>query len=506
MNPWYLGIDIGTGSCKCVVVDELAHPLGFGSADYGEQDNSKKKWNEQDPNSILNALFAAAQNAIRSAKVSSSACRAISVGSALHTVMALDANGYPLTGVITWADQRSTPQAQAVREQPLASRLYAQTGCPAHVMYPLYKILWLSQERPEVFTRAARFVSVKEFALEHLTGQWRVDFSVAAGSGLLNTHTLEWDPDSLTLAGISTDQLSPLCDPLETITGLRPEAAERLGLPSNTPVVVGASDAVNSSLGAGATQLDRQVTCMIGTSGALRRITGKPVLDKDARTWCYAIDAKHYLVGGSINNGGVALSWLKDVFNQAIGLSGEGKNLSFEALLDLAEKVPPGAEGVVCLPFFTGERSPNWNMNAKAVFYGLTLEHDARHLSRAVVEGVAFRLRSIYDVMQSQGNPIEEVRASGGFTNSRLWLQTVASVLGHELITTAWGETSCLGAAMWALYGCGMIHSIEDMGQLVQVQSIIPGDPLAEQGYQKQYRLYQDLYGALQGLFQMRTI
>ena len=156
----------------------------------------------------------------------------------------------------------------------------------------------------------------------------------------------------------------------------------------------------------------------------------------------------------------------------------------------------------MCLPFFTGERSPNWNMNAKAVFYGLTLEHDARHLSRAVVEGVAFRLRSIYDVMQSQGNPIEEVRASGGFTNSRLWLQTVASVLEHELITTTWGETSCMGAALWALYGSGVIHSIEDMGQLVQVQSIIPGDPLAEQYYQKQYRLYQDLYGALQGLFQ----
>ena len=207
-------------------------------------------------------------------------------------------------------------------------------------------------------------------------------------------------------------------------------------------------------------------------------------------------------MSGSINNGGLALSWLRDVFNQAIGRSGDGKDLSFEALLDLAEDVPPGADGVLCLPFFAGERSPNWNMNAKAVFYGLTLEHDARHLARALVEGVAFRLRSIYDVLQSQGNPIEEVRASGGFTNSRLWLQTVASALGHELITTTWGETSCLGAALWALYGSGAIHSIEDMGQLVQVQAVIPSNPQTEQCYQKQYRLYQDLYGALQGLFQ----
>ena len=501
MNSWFMGIDIGTGSCKCVVVDDLAHPLGFGAADYGEAENPKNKWSEQDPAAILNAMFTSAVIAIKSARVSPSACRAISVGSALHSLMALDAHGTPLTGVITWADLRATPQAQAVRDQSLSNLLYTQTGCPAHAMYPLYKILWLRQERPEVFALAARFVSIKEYALQHLTGQWWVDFNVAAGSGLLNALTLQWNPDSLALAGISADQLSPICAPLETIPGLQPAAAERLGLPCATPVVVGSSDAVNSSLGAGATQIDRQATCMIGTSGALRRMSAKPVLDKEARTWCYAIDTEHYLVGGSINNGGLALSWLKDVYNQVIGLSRDGKDLNFEALLNLAQEVPPAADGVLCLPFFAGERSPNWNMNAKAVFYGLTLEHDARHLARAVVEGVAFRLRSIYDVLQSQGTSIEEIRASGGFTNSPLWIQTVASALGHELITTVWGETSCLGAALWALYGSGVIHSIEEMGQLVQVKEIIPGDPQTEQVYQKQYRLYQDLYSALQGLF-----
>ena len=496
-----MGIDIGTGSCKCVVVDALAHPLGFGAADYGETGNPKNKWNEQDPIAILNAMFTAAQNAIQSAQVSPSACRAISVGSALHTLIALDAEAHPLTGVITWADQRSTPQAQAVRGQLLAKNLYLQTGCPAHAMYPLYKILWLRQEQPELYAQATRFVSIKEYALKHLTGQWMVDYNLASGSGLLNTHTLDWNPDSLALAGISHDQLSPLCDPLETIRGLLPKAAERLGLPVYTPVVVGSSDAVNSSLGAGATQLDRQVTCMIGTSGALRRMSEKPMLDQDARTWCYAISAKRYLVGGSINNGGLALNWLKDVFNQVISRAGDGQNLSFEALLDLAEEVAPGADGVLCLPFFTGERSPNWNMNTKAVFFGITLDHDARHLARAMVEGVAFRLRSIYDVLQSQGKTIDEVRVSGGFTNSKLWLQTVASTFGHELITTDWGETSCLGAALWALYGSGVIGSIEEMGQLIQVQTVISSNPQTELCYQKQYRQYLDLYNALKGFF-----
>ena len=501
MNSWYMGIDIGTGSCKCVVIDELAHPLGFGAADYGAVENSKEKWNEQDPTAILNALFSASKTAMQSAQVLPSACRAISIGSALHSMLVLDANGYPLTGVITWTDLRPIPQAQAVREQTLANLLYMQTGCPAHSMYPLYKIIWLRQEKPEVFAQAARFVSIKEYALAHLTGQWQVDYNVAAGSGLLNAHTLEWNPDSLALAGITTNQLSIICDPLETIPGLLPEAAERLGLPSNTPIVIGSSDAVNSSLGAGATQLDRQATCMIGTSGALRRLSDKPIMDQGARTWCYAVNANRYLVGGSINNGGLALSWLKDVFNQVINRAGDGKSMRFEALLDLAEEVAPGAGGVLCLPFFTGERSPNWNMNTKAVFFGLTLEHDARHLARAMVEGVSFRLRSIYDVLQSQGKAIEEVRVSGGFTNSKFWLQTVASALNHELITTAWGETSCLGAAMWAMYGSGAISSIEEMGQLVQIQTIIPSDPQAELCYQKQYRQYLDLYDALKGFF-----
>ena len=222
----------------------------------------------------------------------------------------------------------------------------------------------------------------------------------------------------------------------------------------------------------------------------------------NARTWCYPIDPTHYLVGGSINNGGLALSWLKDLFNQVISFSGNEKKLDFEALLDLAQEVPPGADGVLCLPFFVGERSPNWNMNAKAVFFGLTLDHDARHLARALVEGVAFRLRNIYDVLKSQSIPIEEIRASGGFTHSPLWVQTVASALGHELIIPAWGETSCLGAALWCLYGRGEIHSIEEMGQLIQVQEIISSDPHAEQCYQQSYRQYLDLYDALQKLFQ----
>lgn len=506
MIPWFLGIDLGTGSCKSVVIDGQGGVLGFGASEYGRESSQSQpvipqKWTEQDPKGLLNGLFKAARLAIQAAEqhagVQPAGCRAISLGCALHSLLALDRAGQPLTPIYTWADLRATAQAEAARHDPAAD-LYPLTGCPPHAMYPLYKILWLRQAHPEIYAAAARFVSAKEYAEQVLTGEWRVDYSLAAGGGMLNTHTLDWELQALALTGLDRSQLSRLCDPLE-ILPLQAEAAARLGLPAGTPVVAGSSDAVNSSLGAGCVQLARQVTCMVGTSGALRRMTGQPVLDPQERTWCYAIDGQHWLAGGSINNGGLALSWFKALLNGVLGP--DALPLSFEDIMALAEQAGPGAGGVLCLPFLTGERSPHWNMHARGVFFGLTQEHDARHLARALVEGVAFRMRSVYDVLGEQRDPIEEVRASGGFTQSPLWIQTVASVLDRSLQVPVWGETSCLGAAMWGLRATEQVPSLEALEALVPIKECVASDPAAAERYQRLYKVYQHLYSALETSF-----
>jgi gluconokinase len=494
MDPWFLGIDLGTGSCKCVVTDEKAQILGFGAGDYTGA-TAQQKWNEQDPKSILAGMIRSVQIAVEQAGVKANACQALSIGGALHSLMALDRSGKPLTGVFTWADGRGSRQALAIRRTLQAAELYSHSGCPVHGIYPLYKILWLSQEKPELYAMARRYITAKEYVFEQITGEQVVDYSLASGSGLLNIHTLDWDPLSLDLAGIKPDQLSQTASPLTTFRGLNPGLAEALGIPQDTLVVLGSSDAANSTLGAGATQ-PWQATCMVGTSGAFRTIAPRPILDPAARTWCYALDERHWLVGGAINNGGIALSWLKDVINQASSHSSTKAELSFEDLIDLAGQAGAGAGGLVCLPYFAGERSPNWNMNARGILFGLTLQHDLRHIARSLLEGVAFRLRSLSEILSELSEDIREVRASGGFSHSTLWSQIIASAIGRKLLVPAWGETSSLGAAFWAMQGAGALALFEKAGELVSIGDQYSPRPDEVAVYDRLYQIYTGLYAS----------
>jgi gluconokinase len=499
-QPIYLGIDLGTGSCKVVVVDENAQILGFAASEYPSESVSEK-WNEQNPESMLTGMMQAVRHAIETSGIPGKYCRGLSIGGALHSLLAVDRHSKPLTGVITWADGRAAAQAQETRKNPQgAIELYQQTGCPVHGMYPLYKINWLHKKNPEIFQKATRFLSAKEYIVYRLTGEYLVDYSLAAGSGLLNAHDLKWNSGSLDFAGIDSSYLSAICNPRQMISGLNPELAAAMGIATDISLVLGSSDAANSNLGAGAVLPD-QATCMIGTSGAFRIISPQPIIDPHARTWCYAIDETHWLAGGAINNGGIALSWLRDTINQAFPSLSQAKELSFDNLLHLAEQVGAGANGLFCLPFFAGERSPNYNINARAMFCGMTLEHDARHLARSLIEGIAFRMKSLNDAMNEAGITVRKIHASGGYARSDFWLQVVASVLNHDLVTLSWGETSSLGAAFWTLLGSGRLTSIEESGTLVSIDKICQPIPEEARIYNQIYPIHTSIYSAMVPVF-----
>ena len=193
------------------------------------------------------------------------------------------------------------------------------------------------------------------------------------------------------------------------------------------------------------------------------------MLDAASRTWCYAIDPKHWLVGGAINNGGIALSWLKDLLHSALPNLPRDMQMSFDDLTSLASRAPIGAGGIICLPFFAGERSPNWNLHARALFFGLALDHKIEHLARAVLEGISFRFRSVYDVLTEITGDIRQIRASGGFTHSPFWLQITADALNRELVVPVWGETSSLAAALWAIKRADTLSSLQDIDKLIPI-------------------------------------
>jgi len=498
-GEWFLGLDLGTGSCKCVIVDATARVLGFGRSDYAANATAEI-WKEHRPEALIQGMIRAVRMTLGRADVSPQGCRGMSIGSALHSLIAIDRSGKPLTGVMTWIDARAVNQASMVRTTADADRIYRQTGCPVHSLYPLYKLIWLREQQPDVFKKAARFISAKEYVLERLTGQWLVDYNIAAGSGILNVHELKWDADARQLAGIKTDRLSALHSPGTVLPGLNPQLASQMGIPADTPLVLGSSDAVNSSLGAGAV-LSGCATCMVGTSGAFRIIAPEALLDPSGRSWCYAIDAKHWLVGGAINNFGIVLSWFRDVLNKTISSDPEQAYLSFDDLIELAGEIEPGADGLICLPFLAGERSPNWNMNTRGVFFGLTLNHNMKHMARALLEGVAFRLRSVAEVLDEMGCKISEIRASGGWTHSDLWPQIIASGLDFKLSIPKWGETSSLGAALWAMLGAGVINNIEEINHLIPVERAFKPVMADAEKYRELFSIYEDLYAALEKSF-----
>jgi gluconokinase len=502
--PWALGIDLGTGSCKSVVISLNGHVLGFGASGY-EALNGTDRWKEQNPEAVIQGMARAVRVSLGQAGVTAENCQGVSLGGAMHTLLALDKAGKPVTGVITWVDDRAAPQAKAVRAS-YGSDLYKRTGCPAHCIYPLYKIAWLRQENPEIFRQTSRFVSAKEYVLKRLTGEFVVDPGIAAGSGLLQVEGLVWDAQALEGAGIDARRLSSIQPSTCSLPMIDTDLAARMGLNCNTRVILGSSDAVNSSLGAGAVHPD-MATCMVGSSGAFRIISNRPVLDSRARSWCYPIDAQRWLVGGAINNAGLALAWLCDMLNRARPELSPGSPVSPEQLIELAGQVGVGAEGLLCLPFFAGERSPNWNMNARGVFFGLSLGHDIRHMARALLEGVAFRIRSVKEILEENGLSIHRVCASGGFTQSKLWLQIMADVVDQPMTLPVWGETSSLGAAFWVLLANGVVKNIEELAHLVEYGSTCNPVKGEVSIYNDCYAVYREVYeDSLRGFERLRGL
>jgi gluconokinase len=498
MHKWFIGIDLGTSGCKTIVIDSQVRVLGFGASTYSDLcDQWDVGW--QDPDILLKAVYQSVRSAVQNAQLEPKHCEGICVGGAFHSLIAVERDGRPLTWTFTWASKQAEGQVKELLLEVGGQQIYQQTGCPAHSLYPLYKIRFLRDEQPDIFSRASHFISAKEYILLHLTGAYGVDYAIASGAGLLNIHSLDWSELALDFCRLQPERLAPLKEPQEVLGKLMDAPAKEMGLPSGIPITLGSADAVNSSLGAGAVGA-AVGTCMVGTSGAIRIISPSPKLDHNHRTWCYGIDPEHWLTGGAINNGGLALAWFMDLIRREHASQGASK-MTVSEMMELARQVGPGSSGLICLPFLSGERSPNWNMDARGVFFGLSTSHHAGHMARSILEGVTFRLRSIQDAMQDIGLGYDRLRVSGGITHSDLWMQILAGSLNRDLQVLEWGETSCLGAALWNLFSAGIITHFEEIPSYIHVKETI--HPVIEEVslYSRLYNLYLEIYNRLGDLY-----
>lgn len=410
------------------------------------------------------------------------------LSSAMHSLIMVNSNGLPLAPMITWADNRSADIANRLLNDE-GLELYAATGTPIHAMSPLCKIIWLRENEPQLFSKTSKFISIKEYIWFKLFGEYKIDYSIASCTGLFDINTLNWNDQALKLCKISNSNLS---EPVPTSFGNTKLAGEHLGFFNNKDIdfVIGASDGCLANLGSEAID-EGAAAVTIGTSGALRVASSKPIVNKNAMTFNYILDNETFICGGPINNGGLALQWLmKSVFGK-----NELREADYTNLFNQIETTAAGSNGLIFLPYLTGERAPIWNSKATGTFLGLSNLHHQKHLARAVIEGICFSLNDVLTEMENNGAKIKKIHASGGFVHSKVWMQILADVTGKEILLVTEEDASAVGAAYLAAKANGLIANYPSATQ--NKFTIIYPDMPQHLFYQKRFEIYKKAYVSL---------
>ncbi|MDI3403405.1 gluconokinase [Streptomyces cavernicola] len=460
-----IGLDVGTTAVKAVA-------FGVGSAwrrtavrEYPLL-TPRRGRQVQDPDTIAAAVFSALRACAE--QCAGSRLLAVSVSAAMHGLIGLDAGHKPLTPLVTWADDRARGEAAELRAAGRAAALHRATGAPVHPMTPLTKLMWFHRAEPELCAEVRWWVGLKDYVLWLLTGSLVTELSSASGTGLLDLSTRTWHPAAVDLAGVAPGQLPDVL-PTTSLLPLSAAAAGESGLPSGTPVCVGAADGPLGNLGSQAME-PGTVGLSLGTSGAVRAIVPEPFVAPGGRLFCYALTDTAWAVGGAVSNGSVVMRWAGRTFGDGSG----DDALSDEAVLALAASVPAGCDGLVMLPYLLAERAPLWDPDVPGAYLGVRHSHTRGHFVRAAMEGVALQLSTVVDELD-RIEPVKAVQVTGGAFRSPLWTSVIAAVLDRPVHLVADAEGSALGAAALGLHALGRAPRLADAPALL-------GAPAPENG------------------------
>ncbi|WP_189031596.1 gluconokinase [Paenibacillus albidus] len=496
-----IGVDIGTTSTKAVLFEKDGTITAQANEGYPLHQPSPSIA-EQDPEQISFAVIHTISEVMKSSGIAPEDVMFVSFSSAMHSIIAVDHAGIPLTACITWADNRSAKCAKRLKTELGGHELYLRTGTPIHPMSPITKLMWLREEQPELFSRTYKFISMKEYIFAKLFGEYVIDHSIASSTGLLNLEQLDWDREALELAGITPDRLSTLVPTTHIMKGLQGGLAEELALLPSTPFVIGASDGVLSNLGVGAIK-PGVVAATIGTSGAIRTVVDRPLVDPKGRIFCYALTEKLWVIGGPVNNGGMLFRWVRDEFAASEVETAKRLGIDpYEVLTRIAEQVPPGSNGLLFHPYLNGERAPLWNPDARGSFFGLSMNHHKEHMIRSVLEGIIFNMYTVLLAMEEIIGRPSQILATGGFARSSLWRQMMADIFDQETIVPESFESSCLGAVVLGLYATGETASLDIVFEMIG--STHKHTPMDEHAaiYKKLLPIYISVFRSLESQYE----
>jgi xylulokinase len=494
-----LGLDIGTTGAKALLIAADGTVVAAGTAEY-PLSTPRPGWAEQDPEAWWRAAVAAIGTALASAGVPAAAVAGVGLTGQMHGLVLLDAAGRVLRPCILWNDQRTARQCGEITRRVGAERLLAITGKPALTGFTAAKLLWVRDHEPGTWAAARHLLLPKDYVRWRLTGDHATDVTDASGTNLLDVGRRAWSAEVVDRLEIPPGWLPRVLESPE-ISG-RVSAAAKSGLAAGTPVVAGAGDQAAQSVGT-ATIADGDVSVTIGTSGVVFAATGRYRPDPSGRlhAYCHAVPGRWHLMGVMLSAGG-SLRWFRDTLGAAeVQAAAAGGPDAYELIDAQAAGVPAGAEGLLFLPYLSGERCPHADPDARGVFFGLSLRHTRAHLARAVLEGVTFGLRDSLDLLPGLGITPGILRFSGGGSRSELWRRLLADVAGLTVETVNSCQGAALGAALLGGVGAGVFADVATAcARAVRVTaSVRPGPDRG--AYDDSYRRYRSLYPALRAEF-----
>ena len=487
-----LGIDVSTTATKAVLIDESGAVVGVGASAYGFS-VPRPLWSEQDPELWWDGAVTAIRSVLATTGVPADEVVAIGLTGQMHGAVLLDAAGDVLRPAILWNDQRTATECDAIRDALGPERLIAITGNDALTGFTAPKLVWVRDHEPDVWRRIAHVLLPKDYLRLRLTGEYALDKADGAGTLLFDLAARDWSTEVLDALRIERAWMPPTWEGPEITGVVTAIAAAATGLRAGTPVVAGGGDQSANAVGVGAVTVGT-MALSLGTSGVVFATTDRPLYEPHGRVhaFCHAVPGRWHLMSVMLSAGG-SLRWFRDAIVPGV---------EFGDLVDAATEVPAGSGGLLFLPYLSGERSPHPDPLARGAFVGLTLTHDLRHLTRAVLEGVAFGLRDGLDLMIEAGTPVpDQIRASGGGTESPLWRQILADVLGAEIATVSTSEGAAYGAGVLAAVGAGWYPSVEAASAALVTATPVASPGPDTEAYRDAHAIYRELYPALAPTF-----
>jgi len=489
---WFLGMDVGTGGTRAVVVDAEGKLIAGAASEHAPFRTAHPGWAEQDPEDWWRAAKAAIHGALADAPEPRQPIAAIGLTGQMHGAVMLDEAGQVLRPALIWCDTRTQPQCDWLTEKIGYERLIELTCNPALPNFTVTKILWVKEHEPEIFAKIGHIMCPKDYVRYRLTGEFAIDVQEASGTLLLDVTHRRWSKEVAEAAGIPESWLPKVYESPEVCARISETAAGLTGLAAGTPVVAGAGDQGAGAVGMGILQ-PGSVSATIGTSGVVFAATAAPTKDPKGRlhTFCHAVPGLWHVMGVT-QSAGLSLRWLRETFFGAE---------NYDALTAWAAAVPAGSEGLEWAPYLLGERTPHLDPEVRAAFAGISTVHKGEHFVRAVLEGVAYSLQDTFSLFAELGIPVTGIRLGGGGARGHLWRKIQAGIYGHEVEVLTAEEGGAFGCALMAGVGAGHWADLDEAcGVAIEVAQRIEPDARDVKAYKAGYAKWRKLYPALKSL------